>query len=126
MIVIECNDSCFDNYIEHHGYHFSENLCNYAISKMKRNGNIITKSQIESYLANANIHLNNNKEYDHVYVANMAKSDFMNSSIENEIQLARYVKDYIDDEDGYEGLPFTRFCADAKMKKLDIDWDDMI
>ena len=27
--------------------------------------------------------------------------------------MSDYIKDYVDDKDGYDGLPFTRFYADC-------------
>jgi hypothetical protein len=43
----------------------------------------------------------------------MGKSDYLGSSIIDERCLLLYVKDYIDDPDGYDGLPMTRFYADC-------------
>ena len=37
-----------------------------------------------------------------------------------------FVKDYIDDPDGYEGLPFTRFYADCIGSGTPIMWSDML
>lgn len=55
----------------------------------------------------------NDKGYDALYVFNMAKSDFLNSSIPDDNYLIRYVKDYLDDADGYDGIAMTRFYADC-------------
>ena len=43
----------------------------------------------------------------------MAKADFFGTSIISERHLLQYVKDYLDDVDGYDGLPMTRFYADC-------------
>jgi hypothetical protein len=56
----------------------------------------------------------------------MAKADYFGSSIVDEIHLLKFVKDYIDDPDGYEGLPMTRFFADVIGKGIVIDWEDML
>jgi hypothetical protein len=56
----------------------------------------------------------------------MAKADYMGSSIVDETHLLKFVKDYIDDPDGYEGLPMTRFFADVIGKGIAIDWEDML
>ena len=61
-----------------------------------------------------------------VYVANMAKADYYKSSIIDESHLALFLKDYIDDPDGYDGLPFTRFYADCIGSGTPIMWDDML
>lgn len=56
----------------------------------------------------------------------MAYNDFYGSSLKDEEHLALYVKDYIDDKDGYDGLPFCRWCADMEGKNIRINLDDMI
>jgi hypothetical protein len=70
--------------------------------------------------------LQNNRLWDYVYVANMAKADFLGSSLVTEQQLATYIKDYIDDEDAYDGMPFSRFYIDTVKKGLPIDWDEVL
>lgn len=64
--------------------------------------------------------------YDSVYIANMCKADFFGSSIQNETQLALYVKDVVGDPDGYDGMPFTRFYADCIGSGTSIPWEDLI
>ena len=60
-----------------------------------------------------NITLNNNQLYDYVYVYNMGNNDFMGSSIADNKHLCLYVKDVIDDKDGYDGIVFNRWYADT-------------
>lgn len=119
-----------DEYLSDYGYHFSRKMCEWAVSKMKdRDGNRLqarTKEQVDTILRNNNITLDHDKGYDAVYVMHMALSDFMGSSISDEVHLARYVKDYIDDKDGYDGLPFTRFYADCIGRGEPIMWHDML
>ena len=67
-----------------------------------------------------------NELYDYVYVANMAFHDFYNSSIINEEYLAKFIKDYIDDEDGYPEVAFSRFYIDTVKKGIPIDWEEML
>ena len=64
-------------------------------------------------LAKHSINLKHNELYDYVYVYNMGNNDFMGSSIMDEKHLALYVKDVIDDEDGYDGIVFNRWYADT-------------
>lgn len=71
------------------------------------------KDEVEELLKKYGIKLEKDAGYDCVYVANMAKADYYKSSIADESHLALFVKDYIDDPDGYEGLPFTRFTRIA-------------
>ena len=50
----------------------------------------------------------------------------MGSSIEDELHLARYIKNVIDDPDGYDGMVFTHWYADMCKKGIPIDWEKMI
>ena len=84
------------------------------------------KDEVEELLKKYGIKLEKDAGYDCVYVANMAKADYYKSSIADESHLALFVKDYIDDPDGYEGLPFTRFYADCIGSGTPIMWSDML
>nr|DAT58649.1 MAG TPA: hypothetical protein [Crassvirales sp.] len=48
--------------------------------------------------------INNDNPYDAVFAANMCKADYLGSSITDEKHLCLYVKDVIDDVDGYDGI----------------------
>ena len=56
----------------------------------------------------------------------MGNNDFMGSSITDEKHLALYVKDVIDDKDGYDGIVFNRWYADTVRKGIPIEWEDML
>lgn len=56
----------------------------------------------------------------------MCKSDYLGSSVQDEQHVALFVKDYLDDPDGYKGLPFTRYYADTEALGLPIIWEDMM
>ena len=123
-----------EDYLELNGWHFNKKMCEWAVSKMYRediNGKkqaIIpyTKDQLDQLLKKYNIILTNDIGYDAVYIINMAKSDFFGSSIIDESKLVKYVKDYLDDADGYQDIAFTRFYADCIGKGLIINWEDML
>lgn len=117
-------------YLSNYGWHFSKAMCEWAVGKMKdRSGNKLTprtKEQVEASLKTNNIQLQNDKGYDKVFVWNMGMSDYLGGSIINEQSLAKYVKDVLDDVDGYEGIAFSRFLADCNAKGEPIMWEDMI
>ena len=122
-----------EEYLEYYGWHFSKKMVDWATSKMYRTTGEtkqylepISKSQLEDMSKIYNIKLECKFEYDCLYVANMAKADFMGSSLQSEQQLLQYVKDYTEDPDGYEGLPFTRFYADCIGSGTPIPWEDVI
>ena len=81
---------------------------------------------VEDILKSYDITIENNILYDAVYVVNMAKADFYGSSITDEKHLALFIKDYIDDEDGYDGIVFSRYYIDTVKKGIPIDWEDML
>lgn len=120
-------------YMRHNGPHFNRRLCDFATSLMtvEKNGKEtplepISKEEAETILKAYNVKLKNNQLYDFVYVINMAKSDFLGSSVPDEHYLALYVRDVIDDIDAPDGLLFNRFYADACYKGIAIDWEEML
>ena len=114
------------HYLRYYGQHFNKKLCEFATSKMKHNKPIVPKEKVDEILNRFNITLANNQLYDHVYVYNMGYNDFLGSSIIDEKHLAMYVKDVIDDEDGYDGIVFNRWYADMVTSGIPIEWEDMI
>lgn len=119
-----------DAYLSSHGWHFSKAMCQWAVSKMRdRNGRKIvlrSKEQVDEFLRTRGVELQNDNGYDASYVLHMVYADFFGSSINTDDAIAKYVRDYIDDPDGYEGIAFTRFLADCDAKGIGIDWEDMI
>ena len=122
-------------YLSTYGWHFSKKMCEWAISRMYKDGEDnkpeqaipnYTRERVDLLLKRFNLKLEKNKGYDDVYVANMCKFDFLGSSIDNEMKLAQFIQDYIDDADAYEGMPFTRFYADCIGSGTPIIWEDML
>lgn len=72
-----------------------------------------TKESLDTMLKTHNVNIENDVGYDAVYVLNMAKSDYHGSSIIEDVKLIKFVKDYLDDADGYDGIALTRFYADC-------------
>lgn len=116
-------------YLRHYGWHFSKRMLEFALSKMQSQGKVLnplTKEKVDTLLDTYEIVLKNNELYDYVYVANMCKADFIGSSIVDEQHMAKYIKDVIDDEDGYDGMVFTRWYADMCKKGIPIDWEALL
>ena len=126
--------SGMEEYLSMYGWHFSKRLCEWAVSNMwkdnakgeKEKIQYTTKEELEKLLHTNNIKIKNNVGYDMVFVYHMAKADFFKSSIPDEQHLLLYVKDYVDDPDGYDGLPMTRFYADCIGSGNPIIWEDVI
>lgn len=130
MDYYEILPSGFREYLSNYGWHFSKPMCEWAVSKMRdRNDKPVkmkTKEQVQNSLESNGIILENDKGYDKVFVYHMGMSDYLGSSVIDESRLAHYVKDVLDDRDGYDGIAFTRFMADCSAKGVPIIWEDMI
>lgn len=118
-------------YLRYNGKHFNRRLVEFAVSNMTTkdsNGTEIylepiTKDQLEEMMSRYGVNLNNKTSiYDAVYAANMCKADYLGRSIPDEQHLCLYVKDVIDDVDGYDGVVFNRWYADMCNKGIPIDW----
>lgn len=122
-----------EDYLAVYGWHFSKKMCEWASSRMYRTEGKekkyitpYTRDHLNNLLVQYGMEIKGAKGYDDVYIANMCKADFLNSSIRGESELLQYVKDVIEDPDAYDGMPFTRFYADCIGSGTPIQWDDMI
>ena len=117
-------------YLSHYGWHFSKKMCEWAVRNMEdRNGKPVVladKESVDDMLKQHGVKLKNDKGYDAVFVYHMGKSDYLGSSITGDAALCQYVKDVLDDVDGYEGRAFSRFMADCNGKGIPVVWEDMI
>ena len=113
-------------YLKYYGEHFNKKLCDFAVSKMNHGKPPVTKEKVDEILTRHGIKLEHNELYDYVYVYNMGNNDYMGSSIIDEKHLALYVKDVIDDKDGYDGIVFNRWYADTVIQGIPIEWEDML
>lgn len=120
----------YKKYLELYGHHFTKSLCDFAVSMMqKKEGQItpMTKQQVEEKLRLTGTTLQYNKMYDFVYVANMCKADYLGSSVPNDdIHLCKYIKDTVDDPDGYDGQIFDRWISDMIGMHIPVDWSEFI
>ena len=119
-----------EEYLKKNGWSFSKKMCEYAVSRMKdRAGNKVTpltQEQVDKMLATHGVTLKNDNGYDAVYVANMARADYWGSAIADEQHLVMFVRDYIDDPDGYKGLPFTRYFAALIGSGTNAPWEELL
>ena len=122
-------------YLRHFGLHFNRKLYEFAVSNMERKikgsertekMKPIEKSKFDEIMKKYNITLQYDELYDGVFVYSMAMSDFYESSLPTEKEVAQYVKDYVDDIDKTDGFVFNRWLADMYFSGHYIDWDDFI
>ena len=117
-------------YLSHNGPHFNKAAYEFAVGEMYKDGEAsvkpITKEAINKLLTTYGIKIKNNHLYDAAYVATMCKADYYNSSVLGEDNLAKFVRDTLDDPDGVEGLTFNRWIADMKWLGIPIPWDEFL
>jgi hypothetical protein len=117
-------------YLGTYGPHFNKKLCEDAVSMMRdRNGSPvipIDKDLLKTMLLNNGVELKHDMLYDAVFVHAMKIADDWGSSIEDEVHLARAIKDYLDDPDGYEGIAFHRWYSDICHKGIVMTWEDYL
>ena len=122
-------------YIRHFGLHFNRKLYEFAVSNMERKikGSErterikpIDKSKFDEIMKKYALELEYDEMYDGVFVYSMAMSDFYESSLPSEREVALFVKDYVDDVDQVEGFIFNRWLADMYLDGISIEWDDFI
>ena len=122
--------SGYAEYMATYGGHFSKKMCEWAVSMMMdskgKKIEPMSKEKVETLLMDNEVKIANDKGYDKVYVANMCKADFLGSSVVDNGRLALYVKDLLDDPDGYDELVFNRFMMDCMGRGIPIMWEDML
>lgn len=126
--------SGMEEYLAQNGWHFSKKMFEWVTSNMyKKDSNgrkikvqTLSKENVDELLKKYGIVLENKFGYDYVFAANMCKADYLGSSVPDEQRLALFVKDYVDDPDGYPELPFTRFYSDCIGMGIPINWEDVI
>ena len=126
--------SGMEEYLSQYGWHFSKKMCEWAVSRMYKRNSLDKKIPIQSWnkdsvdklLNKYGVTIENKIGYDYVFAANMCIADYYGSSIIDEQHVALFIKDYVDDPDGYAELPFTRFYADCIGSGVPINWEDML
>lgn len=120
----------FDEYVDQYGPHFNKKLYEYAVAMMvDKNGGKIqpkTKEDVKAFLESHGVKLNNDKGHDAAYVFAMCKSDYWASSITDDVRLALFIKDYLDDPDGSKTKAFDHFVVDCRSNGEPIFWDEMV
>lgn len=130
MTILDLVPEGYRAYKRRHGCHFNEALCEFAVSRMtKEDGQPIqamSPNEVDRLLKEFHIELKHKQGFDHVFAANMCLADYLGESVPSMEDLAKYVKNVIDDPDGYDGIVFCRWIADVVAKKVEVPWDDVI
>lgn len=118
-------------YMMHYGEHFSKKAAMFAIKHMRKRGSDeeikpMSIDAVDEMLKKYGIELKNDFGYDKVYLVAKCQADFLNSSIPDEMHMAKYVKDVLDDQDGYEGMPFVEWYHKVLHIGMPVMWDDIM
>lgn len=118
-------------YLLHYGWHFSPKLAEYATNpKRMKNADGTshhwTHEQVKELLERNGVTIEKAKGHDCMYVANMAYSDFYPKPLSTEAQILQYIKAYIDDPDGEDGIALTRYYADCIAKGEPLMWEEFL
>lgn len=122
------------SYYGNNGWHFSKKAYQFATRNLVKKGadgksekvKPYTMDEVEEMLQKYNIKLKNDNGYDKVYLASMAKADYLGSSIADEEHLAMHVKDVLDDYDGGDERVFRHWYSDQMEDGVSIPWDDIL
>ena len=116
-------------YMEQYKGHFSKKMAKWAISMMERDGKPIQSYPLEEVEAMIAPFLDKVGEicvYDAWYMANMAKADYLGSSITDKPHVALFIKDTLCDPDGDPEMVLACFRAKCDVKHIPIHWERMI
>lgn len=133
--IYDVRPPAMENYLRYNGRHFTEKLCKFAVSNMrKRNRStgkserveMIGRSRFDELMKAYGITIENDVLCDGLYVLNMAMADFYGSSLPDESSVGKFVRDYIDDEDAVDGFVFNRYYADTVLAGIPIPWEEVL
>ena len=125
-----------EDYLEDYGFHFNKRLFEFAMQLIedavkndKNNVRPFTpwdKQKTTDFLKANGVSLKNDMGHDAAYVLNMARADYFGSSIIDDLHLALFVKDYLDDKDGSPTRAFDEFYIKTVALGIPIFWDEML
>lgn len=117
-------------YVKKHGYHFTDALAEH-VSKMMQNANgqqhSWTAAQVKKVMESLGLTIPSKVTTgDVAYLANMYYADLFPDPLKDEVSCLRAAHKIANDPDGYDGMVFYRWIADAIGKAVHIDWDKFI
>lgn len=124
----------FEEYVKKHGYHFTEALAEH-VSKMMVNANgqehSWTAAQVKKAMESLGLMPFGKTKTeatlgDVTYLANMYYADLYPDPFKDEASCLRAAYKIAVDPDGYKGLVFCRWTADAIGLAINIDWKKFI
>lgn len=120
----------YSEYVKKHGYHFTDELAEH-VSQMMKNADCQnhswTAAQVKRSMESLGLSIPTEiTGGDMTYLANMYYSDFYPDPLKDEASCFRAAYKIANDPDGYKGMIFCRWTADAIGKAISIDWKKFI
>ncbi len=124
----------FEEYVKKHGYHFTEALAEH-VSKMMENANgqmhTWTAQQVKKAMESLGLMpLGKTKSEatlgDVTYLANMYYAGLYPDPLKDEASCLKAAYKVVTDIDGYKGMVFCRWTADAIGLAIKIDWEKFV
>lgn len=122
-------------YLKHNGWHFNKRACDYAVGLMRKKNTSnnkfervepLSKEQVDTMLTKYTVSIENNYDYDYVYVANMLKATLHKSGIADEQQLCLAIKSITDNEMAGDGEIMRKWDAEMTSRGLPIPWEELL
>ena len=120
----------YARYVKKHGYHFTDALSEH-VCRMMVNGNgqphFWTAAQVKKAMDAAGMQVPKNVTTgDVAYLANMYYADLYPEALKDEASCLKAAYKTAEDIDGYDGMVFCRWTADAIGKAIKIDWNKFV
>lgn len=120
----------YSEYVKRNGYHFTDALAEH-VSKMMINANgqshSWTINQVKKSMESLGLTIPKSVTLgDAAYLANMYYADMYPDPLKDEASCLRAAYKVANDPDGYEGMIFCRWTADAIGKAIKIDWEKFV
>lgn len=117
-------------YVKKHGYHFTEKLAEH-VSKMLYNNvpqlQYIPVNQISDLIESQKINVSKKATLgDIIYAANFAYSNLYPDLLKDMKSCVIHANKMVNSPNGYDGMIFCRWTADAIGKSIKIDWEKFI
>lgn len=120
----------YSEYVNKHGYHFTNELAEH-VSAMMENADgqhhSWTVSQVKKSMESLGLNIPSHvTPGDVAYLANMYYADLYPDPLKDEVSCLKAAYKIANDPDGYEGMIFCRWTADAIGKAIKIDWEKFV
>ena len=120
----------YSEYVKKHGYHFTDALAEH-VSKMMVNASgqqhSWTTNQVKKSMESLGLTIPKHVTHgDAAYLANMYYADLYPDPLKDEASCLRAAYKIANDPDGYDGMIFCRWTADAIGKAIKLDWEKFV